>query len=63
LRLTKRGIGRPLLGPVPSSPAARAAAAQVSAATKANAIADARRTICRLRFEFIGSRRRKKLMG
>jgi hypothetical protein len=48
---------------VPSSPAARAAAAQASAAIKASAIADARRTICRVRFEFIGSRRRKKLMG
>jgi hypothetical protein len=48
---------------VPSSPAAHAAAAQVSAAIKAGAVADTRRMICRLRFEFIGSRRRKKLMG
>jgi hypothetical protein len=51
------------LGPVPSSPAARAAAAQVSAAISAKPITDARRTIWQLRFEFIASRRRKKLMG
>src|SRR6516165_3856395 len=59
LRLTKRGIGRPLLGPVPNSPAARAVAAQVSAAIKARAVTGARRTIRQLRFEFIGSGRRK----
>src|SRR2546430_12216231 len=59
LRLTKRGIGRPLLGPVPNSPAARAVAAQISAAIKARAVTGARRTIRQLRFEFIGSGRRK----
>src|SRR5262249_12735824 len=59
LRLTKRGIGRPLLGPVPTSPAARAVAAQISAAIKARAVTGARRTIRQLRLEFTGSGRRK----
>src|SRR5882757_6309621 len=60
LRLTKRGTGRPLLGPLPISPAAWPTATKlIAAASMARAAVAKRRAVCELRFELICPRRWK----
>src|SRR3954454_11189267 len=54
LRLTKRGTGKPLLGPALISPAARTGAAQASAAATTRAPVHKHQTICKLSLELIG---------